>query len=265
MNRKSGLGHALAAAALVGVLCLPLRSEGTGIPVLDISNLLQNVISVIQETLSVAQEIEQVVNQATQIAQQIQQLEHEIEMLRNMAINTTPGSTVAWGDVQAIFGSLSRALETGLAISYALSNVQSTFEDRFPGYVPPTDWSAAYDSWATTVIDTLRGTLASAGINVGDASSVQAALRSLRSANDGAEGRLEAIQIGNQIASLQVEELAKLRQLAAAQISAQNVYLGAQEAKHAGSAAAFDAWLANAPSTIPVSRGNEGLGLVPRP
>ena len=265
MNRKSSLAHALAAAAVVGVLCLPLRSEGTGIPVLDISNLLQNVISVIQETLSVAQEIEQVVNQATQIANQIQQLEHEIEMLRNMSINTTPGSTVAWGDVQAILGGLNSAVQTGLAISYALSNVESTFEDRFPGYVPPGDWSAAYDSWATTVIDTLRGTLASAGINIADASSVQAGLRALRSANDGAEGRLEAIQIGNQIASLQVEELAKLRQLAAAQISAQNVYLGAQEAKQAGSAAAFDVWLANAPTTIPVSRGDEGLGVVPRP
>jgi len=62
-----------------------------------------------------------------------------------------------------------------------------------------------------------------------------------------------------------VEELAKLRQLAAAQMNAQNVYLGAQEAKQAGATAAFDAWLANAPSAIPVSRGSEGLGVVPRP
>ena len=59
--------------------------------------------------------------------------------------------------------------------------------------------------------------------------------------------------------------MAKLRQLFAAQINAQNAYLGAQEAKAAGSAAAFDAWVANAPSTIPVSRPNEGLGSVPRP
>jgi len=265
MNPKSGLAHAFAAAAVVGMLCLPLRTQALGFPVLDISNLLQNVITAIQQTLSVARDVEQIANQATQIVQQVRQLEHEIEMLRNMSINTTPGDTVAWGDVQAIFGSLSSALNAGLAISYELSNVESAFEDRFPGYVPPDDWPAAYDSWATTVIDTLRGTLASAGTNIGDASSLQAALRSLRSANDGAEGRLEAIQVGNQIASLQVEELAKLRQLAAAQINAQNVYLGAQEAKQAGSVAAFDAWLANAPSAIPVSRGSEGLGVVPRP
>ncbi len=83
--------------------------------------------------------------------------------------------------------------------------------------------------------------------------------------NDGAQGRLEALQIGNQIASLQVEEMAKLRQLFAAQINAQNAYLGAQEAKAAGSAAAFDAWVGNGPREIPVSRQDEGLGTVPRP
>ena len=49
------------------------------------------------------------------------------------------------------------------------------------------------------------------------------------------------------------------------QINAQNAYLGAQEAKAAGSAAAFDAWLGNAPQAIPVSRASEGLGTVPRP
>jgi len=115
------------------------------------------------------------------------------------------------------------------------------------------------------VLDTLRGTLASAGRNVADASSVQAGLDSLRSANDSAQGRLEALQVGNQIASLQVEEMAKLRQLFATQINAQNAYLGAQEAKAAGAAAAFDAWVGNAPTTIPVSRPDEGLGAVPRP
>jgi len=51
----------------------------------------------------------------------------------------------------------------------------------------------------------------------------------------------------------------------AAQINAQNAYLGAQEAKAAGSAAAFDAWIGNAETTPPVSRPNEGLGTVPRP
>ena len=76
MNPKSGLAHALAAAAMVAMLCLPLRAQALGIPVLDISNLLQNVITAIQQTLSVARDVEQIANQATQIVQQVRQLEH---------------------------------------------------------------------------------------------------------------------------------------------------------------------------------------------
>ena len=151
------------------------------------------------------------------------------------------------------------------SIPYTLSDVADVFEGRFPGYVAPTDWPTAYDSWSTSALDTLRGALASAGRNVADAPSVQAALDALRSSNDSAQGRLEALQIGNQIASLQVEEMTKLRQLFAAQINGQNAYLGAQEAKAAGSAAAFDTWVGNAPRAIPVSRASEGLGTVPRP
>ncbi len=255
----------LALVALGGVLLLGPRTSHGQLVVLDPTNLVHNITTAIQQTLSVAQEVQMVANQGTQIVQQVRQLENELQMLQNMLVNTTPAGTVAWADVQTALGSLGQAMQIGLSIPYTLGNVATVFESRFPGYVPPADWTAAYDSWATSVLDTLRGTLAAAGENVADAPSVQAALDRLRLANDGAQGRLEALQVGNQIASLQVEEIGKLRQLFAAQISAQNAYLGAQEAKAAGSAAAFDAWLGNAPSMIPVSRPSEGLATVPRP
>lgn len=267
MSRASWISPIRQTALIVlagGIWLSPSVGHGQSI-VLDPTNLVQNITTAVQQTLSVAQEVQMVANQSTQIVQQIRQLENELQMLQNMLVNTTPGGTVAWGDVQGALESLNDAIQIGLSIPSTLSNVASVFESRFPGYEPPTDWNAAYDSWSTSVIDTLRGTLAAAGQNVADAPSVQAALDRLRVANDGAQGRLEALQVGNQIASLQVEEVGKLRQLFAAQINAQNAYLGAQEAKAAGSAAAFDAWVANAPAMIPVSRPNEGLGAVPRP
>lgn len=255
----------LAAVALLVLVGLPPRAVQSQAIVLDLSNLVQNIVTAVQQTLSVVQEVEMVVNQGTQIVQQVQQLQNELEMLEDMLRNSTPGGTVAWGEVQVALRSLGRAMQIGLSIPYTLQNVERAFQARYPGYQPPTDWPAEYEAWSTSALDTLRGALASAGQNVADAPSVQAALNRLRSANDATEGRLEALQVGNQIASLQVEEVAKLRQLFAAQINAQAVYLGAQEAKAAGSSAAFDAWVANSQGAIPVSRPNEGLGIVPRP
>jgi type IV secretion system protein TrbJ len=254
-SERNQASNAIAAIALVGLVVCPPRATRSYDIVLDPQNLAQNIISAAQQTLSVAKEAEMVVKQ----------LEHELEMLRDMALNSIPAATVAWGETSTALDTLGKAIDLGMSISYAVSDVADVFEGRFPGYVAPTDWPAAYKSWSTSVLDTLRGTLASAGRNVADAKDVQSALDALRDSNDGATGRLEALQIGNQIASLQVEEIAKLRQLFAAQINAQNAYLGAQEAKEAGAAAAFDAWTENAPLTIPVSRANEGLGAVPRP
>jgi P-type conjugative transfer protein TrbJ len=255
----------VAVVALVGLVIVSPRTASSVRVVFDPRNMVHNIITAVQQTLSVAQEVQMVANQGTQIAQQVQQLQHELQMLQNMALHTLQAPTVAWGETQAALAALGQAIQVGLSIPYTLSNVADVFEGRFPGYVAPTDWPTAYESWSSSALDTLRGTLASAGRNVADAPNVQAALDALRSSNDSAQGRLEALQIGNQIASLQVEEMTKLRQLFAAQINAQNAYLGAQEAKAAGSAAAFDAWLGNAPRAIPVSRPSEGLGAVPRP
>ncbi|MCP5057558.1 MAG: P-type conjugative transfer protein TrbJ [bacterium] len=264
-SKRIGFAKGTAAIILVGFVCLPPRASQSQAIVLDLTNLVQNILIAVEQTLSVAEEVQMVANQGTQILQQVQQLQNELDMLQNMVVNTTPAGTVAWGDVQRALSSLGRTVQIGLSIPYTLGNVDSVFQSRFPGFVPPTDWAAEYDSWSTTALDTLRGTLASAGQNVADAPSVQAALNRLRSANDSAQGRLEALQVGNQIASLQVEEAAKLRQLFAAQINAQNTYLGAQEAKAAGSAAAFNAWIGNGSMVVPVSRPSQGLGAVPRP
>jgi P-type conjugative transfer protein TrbJ len=264
---RRGIVRRLGVVAVAFGLALiaPSQPASGGLPVIDISNLVQSVVSAVQNTLSVAQEVQAVVNQGKQIYQQAQQLQHELDMLSDMDTNSRTADTVAWGDLQRILGSLDRAIQTGLSIPYTMSDVGAAFQERFPGYVPPTDWTAAYDSWSTSALDTLRGTLAAAGQNVSDSASLQSMLAALRSSNDSVEGRLQAIQIGNQIASLQVEELAKLRHLFAAQIDGQNAYLGAQEAKAAGSAAAFDAWVRQRPASTPVSRPDEGLGAVPRP
>lgn len=264
-HRSLGFVEIGTALCVLGATLLPGRPARAQALVLDVTNLVQNIVTAVQQTLSVAEEVEIAANQGTQISQQLDQLQHELDMLQNMAINTRPAGTVAWGEAASALGALAQAIDLGLSIPYAMTNVAAVFERRFPGYVPPSDWPTSYDRWSTSALDTLRGTLASAGRNVADAPSVQAALDSLRRSNDNAQGRLEAIQIGNQLASLQIAEVAKLRQLTAAQINAQNAYLGAQEAKAAGSAAAFDRWVGNAPRAIPVARPSEGLGAVPHP
>ena len=77
-------------------------------------------------------------------------------------------------------------------------------------------------------------------MNARDARTIEETLDVLRRRNATASGRMQALQIANALASRELEELAKLRQLIAASTNAQNVYLATREAREAASVASFD-------------------------
>ena len=216
-RRRQALAASIALLA-GGVLILapqpPARAQAL---VLDPVNLVQNIISAIQSITEVAQQVQQLTNEATQIANQIQQLQ-------DMANQAAQIGSPSWGQVQGTIAALANAVKIGQSLAYSLPNFQARFQTQFPGYVAPTNWTLQYQQWSQTTLDTLNGTLRSAGMNAGDFNSVQAALGSLQSANNGATGRNELMQVANSLASLQVEEMTKLRQLLALEINAQNVW-----------------------------------------
>src|SRR5439155_26140633 len=91
-----------------------------------------------------------------------------------------------------------------------------------------TDWSREYDTWTRTTLDTLRGTLNSVRLHAGDFATEQSRIQALQAMNDSAEGRMQALQLGNMMAGEHLQQLVKLRQLVLAQITAQNVYIATQ-------------------------------------
>jgi len=254
----------LAIAVVLLLVGMPQSGRGQMI-VTDLGNLVENVISAIESIEGVAQQASQLSNEEQMLSNEVSQLDQLVSILQDLRQNSTGGGTVAWGEVGQTLEALARAMQVGHSISYDLENLSSEFQRRFPGYVPPTDWNQSYREWSESSLDTLRGTLLSAGRNVGDASSVQAELDALRSANQSTDSRLDAIQIGNQLASLEIAEVTKLRQLVAAQITSQNTYAASEEARRAGADAAFSRFVGTGAGTAPVSRPSEGLGVVPRP
>jgi len=261
-HKVRGWGRIVAVMLLL--LVVPHPGHGQMI-VTDLGNLVENVISAVESIEGVAQQASQLSNEEQMLSNEVSQLEQLVSILKDLQQNSTGGSTVAWGEVGPTLDALGRAIQVGHAISYDLGNLSSEFQARFSGYVPPKDWNQSYREWSQSSLDTLRGTLISAGRNVGDASSIQSELDALRSANQSTDSRLEAIQIGNQLASLEIAEVTKLRQLVAAQITSQNTYAAAEEARRDGADAAFSRFVGTGAGTPPVSRPNEGLGIVPRP
>ncbi|MCZ7537633.1 MAG: P-type conjugative transfer protein TrbJ [Acidimicrobiia bacterium] len=214
---RPALTAALAFLAGVALMLAPQPRARAQSIVLDPTNLVQNIIAAVQNITEVAQQVQQLTNEATQIANQIQQLQ-------DMANQASQLGSPSWGQVQAWINNLATAAQIGNSLVYNMPNIAGQLQTQFPGYVSPTNWNTQYQQWSTTTLDTLRGTLQSAGLNISDVNTVDAALQTLRSANDSATGRNELMQVANSLASLQVEEMAKVRQLLALEINAANVW-----------------------------------------
>lgn len=237
------------AAALVLAVTLSLAARvgrAQGIPVIDVANLAQNLISAIEEVIAVAQRI-------TQIAYLVKQLD-------NMILHTQNYSPGVW-DEQALplLQQLGDAINQEQAIAYSMSNLDGVFRRKYPGYVPPQDFHTQYDMWTRTTLDTVRGVLESTQLQANDFVNEQSRLQALQSLSDSSVGRMQVLQAGNMIAAEQVQQVSKLRQLVMAQANAQAVYMANETNKEAQEQAQVRDWLTNA-TDKPVGDGVTGFG-----
>jgi P-type conjugative transfer protein TrbJ len=163
-----------------------------------------------------------------QLEQQVLMVENQITQIADMAKHGITITDQLFGTVESDISNLRTIVNTGEALSYTMSNLDSTFRVRFPGYSPSTNYSTAYQTWSQTSLDSTRGALDAAGLQDSQFDSDAALLKTLQGQSQSAVGRMQAIEVGNQIAENQAEQLMKLRQLMMADMQSKAAYQGAQ-------------------------------------
>ena len=181
-----------------------LRSQ---MAVIDPANLAENIL------------------QATRALEQIQ---HQIDQLDTMYRNLERIGDPSWRDLRAWVVYLNELAQQGEALAYSLEGLYEAYRDLFGGVVPTEEpvYDEAYWEWTTTTLDTLAATLDAVSAQARDYFSTQEQLAELQALADSAQGNLEALNVSNMIGTHSGQELAKLNQLLAANINAQNVYWG---------------------------------------
>jgi P-type conjugative transfer protein TrbJ len=163
-----------------------------------------------------------------QLEQQVLMVENQITQIADMAKHGITITDQLFGTVESDISNLRTIVNTGEALSYTMSNLDSTFRVRFPGYSPSTNYSTAYQTWSQTSLDSTRGALDAAGLQDSQFDSDAALLKTLQGQSQSAVGRMQVIEVGNQIAENQAEQLMKLRQLMMADMQSKAAYQGAQ-------------------------------------
>ena len=215
------------------------------IPVTDVGNLTQNIL--------------QAIRALEQIRQQIEQLE---TMYQNLQRIDHP----SWRDLRILVAHLNELARQGEALAYSLEDLFALYREKFPGAVPMVEpaFEEVFEDWTATTLDTLAATLDSISAQSRQYVSTQEQLLELQGLANGAEGNLEALNVSNMIQGHVAQEVAKLNQVLAAGVNAQNVYWGYQLALDANREATQRWVIDNAEQPFPTYTGGEGSTGVPR-
>ena len=195
-------------------------------------------------------EVTQLLNKATllqQLAQQAEQLKTEINQYSDMIQNSKGISTQVWGKALDDFTRLQQIMSQSKALAASAGNLDGQFSDKYSTYsdyrnqqMGKADFQRKYQQWSTEGSDNALYTLKGLNVQAQQMEEEQAVIQQLQGMAGSAEGRMQALQVANMMASQQVDQVFKLRQLMMQQVQMQANYLAIQQDKEAAERAARD-------------------------
>jgi P-type conjugative transfer protein TrbJ len=207
----------LTSVAVVLVAALPISSPGT-MPVIDYSNLTQNITTAL--------------HQVSAYAQQVQQYQLQLQQYANQVRNTVAPVAQVWQQAQqAMNGVMGTAgmFQNGSALQSYLNQFQNVnyWLSAPPGnYTYQTAGSVAQKQANDALV---KGIVAQQAQIQKDA----ATLEQLQSQASTADGQMKALMAANQLAALQQEQLLQIRALLVQEqqtLAARNQTLANEEA-----------------------------------
>jgi P-type conjugative transfer protein TrbJ len=230
------LAIAVAVAASIGFFN---PASAAGIPVIDVSNLTQTIVTAVES--------------ASQTLKQIQQYQTQLQQYENMLQNTAAPAQQIWDDAQTTMTNLRRLTATLDRQKQLLGSVDAylnKFQDASQYQSSPCYSQAGCtpEQWAAMRESERLGSQAQKQANDAlfrgldrqqDAMQSDAGqLQRLQSSAQGATGQMQAIGYANQLASHQANQLLQIRSLLVSQqnaIATRNQAVADREAKEAAS------------------------------
>lgn len=189
-----------------------------------------------QQMFEYAEAVNTALNTAEQLSTQVQQY-------NNMVTQGTPLPNSMFGritqDMQRVTSIYNRAQSLGRNVA----NLDSQFNTQFPGYEAylqkflqsnskATDvMPDRYEKWSAQGFDNAKRAMQAAGMNTSTFETEDEHLEQLVNRSQSSSGRMQAIQAGNEIAASNVQQLQKLRDLVATQITLQGNYIAQETAR----------------------------------
>jgi P-type conjugative transfer protein TrbJ len=212
-----------------------------------------------QQMFEYAEAVNTALNTAEQLSTQVQQYNNMVTQGVSLP-NSMFGRITQ--DMQRVASIYNRAQSLGRNVA----NLDSQFNTQFPGYETylqkfiqssgkATDvMPDRYEKWSAQGFDNAKKGMQAAGMNISTFETEDAHLEQLVNRSQSSVGRMQAIQAGNEIAASNVQQLQKLRDLIATQITLQGNYIAQETERQAINNAAVEQFQSR-PNTRGPSQG----------
>ncbi|MDN0096257.1 P-type conjugative transfer protein TrbJ [Yersinia rohdei] len=232
------------------VLSIALTSSILGVglsvtPVPAYAIYCSNCSTFYQQMFEYAEAVNTALNTAEQLSTQIQQY-------NNMVTQGISLPSSMYGSITSDLQRVASIYNRSQALGRNVANLESQFNTQFPGYETylqkfiqssgkATDMMPdRYEKWSVQGFDNAKTAMQAAGMNTSTFADEDAHLDQLVSRSQSAAGRMQAIQAGNEISASNVQQLQKLRDLVATQITLQGNYMAQETERQATSDAAIE-------------------------
>ncbi|WP_278938902.1 P-type conjugative transfer protein TrbJ [Pseudomonas helleri] len=174
-------------------------------------------------------------------------LQTQIQQYQNMVTQGTSLPSSMFGSIAADLKKVANIYTRSQSLGRQIQNMDSQFNTAFPGFQSYLNQAAnsaevpageRYQKWSEQNRDSVKMALEAANLNTSTFESEDTQLNHMVARSQSAVGRMQAIQAGNEIASQNVQQLQKLRDLLATQINMQGNYMAQQGDRKAASEAA---------------------------
>lgn len=187
----------------------------------------------VTQIMNNAQLIQQTSEMYDQTRKLMDQLRKQKEMVDDMKKHGKTLSGQEWSHTSQDLKKLSDVVRQGEAIAYSSANLDGLYRQKYKGYGAyakensgtASTYSDRYASWSDTNRDSIVGAMKSANLQAAQFDTEEDAMRTIENMGRSSQGRMEAIQVGNLIASQQVGQMQKLRGLVMAQMQMQSSFL----------------------------------------
>ena len=169
-----------------------------------------------------------------QLNRQLQQLKIAQQQLSDMIVNTATLPAQYWGQTMQNINRVNQLMNDVKSLSYQGNNIEQQIRQRYQGYSTYSGSGAnsitgKYNQWSNETNSSITATLSALGLQNSQMDDEDALMRQLESMGNSATGRMQAAQIGNQMAAQGVRQTQKLRQLMMLQTQMQANWYASQQ------------------------------------